>query len=390
MKVNRLIGVKFMDDFQHLLDDLSSLTGLDNNHLSDHNVLNPLDLNGNSHSHNVFHPSDLNSSYHDHLSYTHDRSLELNPISPSFADSPAFHQTTMRLSDDDSHISTSSSLNISDTYLSPHQNFDSNTHYDHQIGHPQNSISNFEPQQFDNTCVIAVEHSIIAEQTGQNISQTTLYQESINDHVLTDQGIPGIFAPLELSHHGVSAVVHPHGAIADLETLVSHGESVMIPVDGQYLAHSDSGSILHNIESPVAPHHADHVVQFTGTLEIGGNTYAVVNDPAVPHGTGQLIPEEQFQTAWDQSGDMYIATNMHEHDQDFKPDFHGTDIMAAFGTRVDHYHHLVRSSPNWDTGSGEPDSMPPDGGYSSSDSDSSSSSDSGSSCTDSDGDGICD
>lgn len=365
-------------DNQNLLDDLLSMAGLDTSTHHDHNS------------------SDLHTSHNDHLSSVHDNSLELSPIFTDFpTESNAFHQTTMRLSDDDSHISVPSSFNISDTYLSlsPHQDFNSNTDYTNLMGHPENSISNFEPQQFDNTCVIAVQHSIIAEQTGQNISQTTLYQESIDDHVLTDQGIPGIFAPLELSHHGVSAVVHPHGAIADLETLVNRGESVMTPVDGQYLAQPDSGSILHNITSPVAPHHADHVVQFTGTLEIGGNTYAVINDPAVPHGTGELVPMEQFQTAWNQSGDMYITTNMHEHDHDLKPDFsfHNNDFMTAFGSRVDHYHHLVRSSPNWDMGSGDGSQYASagDGGYSNSDSDSSSSSDSGSSC-DSDGDGSCD
>ncbi len=365
-----------MYDNHNLQDDLNSL------------LSSLTSLDSTTHDHNS---SYLHTSQNDHLSSVHDNSFQLTPISTEFPESHVFHQTTMRLSDDDSHISVSTSFNMSDSYLSPHQNFNSNTDYTNLTGNPEKSISNFEPQQFDNTCVIAVEHNIIAEQTGQNISQTTLYQESLNDHVLTSEGIPGILAPLELSHDGVSAVVHPHGAIADLEILVNRGESVMTPVDGQYLAQPDSGSILHNMTSPVAPHHADHVVQFTGTLEIGGNSYAVINDPAVSHGTGQLIPMEQFQTAWNQSGDMYITTNMQQHDHDLKPDFsfHNNDLMMAFGTRVDHYHHLVRSSPNWDMGSGDGSQYASagDGGYSNSDSSDDSSS---SSSCDSDGDGSCD
>lgn len=197
----------------------------------------------------------------------------------------------------------------------PHATFDPAHPGGVVVGDPAAAAAHWQPQHMPDSCVSAVQSNIIAEQTGRSLPEMVLYAEAIASGLIQEQGTPAILTPVELQRHGVPAHAHVHGTIADLETAVAHGESVMVGVNAQAIAQPDASSLWGALAQPGGSGLADHAVEVTGFIhspQDGHLQSVVVNDPGIPHGAAEVVPIEQFQQAWAASQNFYVATEVHQ------------------------------------------------------------------------------
>jgi len=246
-------------------------------------------------------------------------------------DAPSWHQYPTTLYSP-SHTATTSSLTagglddgsdpnanawegLVSIGFAPHAAFDPAHPGGVVVGNPAAAATHWQPQHAEDSCVSAVQSSLIAEQTGRSLPETLLYVEAIADGVIQDHGTPAALAAVELQRHGVPAHTHVGGTIADLETAVAHGESVMVGVNAQAIAQPDSTSLFAALAQPSGLGPADHAVEVTGFIHApqdGHLESVVINDPGIPHGAGEVVPIEQFQQAWAASQNFYVATEVHQ------------------------------------------------------------------------------
>jgi hypothetical protein len=151
-------------------------------------------------------------------------------------------------------------------------------------------------------CDIRSQQYILQQFTHQPVDEQQLISQATQNgwYDPTTGGTPPQDAGALLQAHGIP-VTEESGTIQTLESELSQGHKVIVGVDAGQL------------ETGIPDGHADHAVVVSGVdVSDPNNPTVIVSDP----GTGQAEAHyslSQFQSAWDASGDLMVATRIAPH-----------------------------------------------------------------------------
>ena len=160
-------------------------------------------------------------------------------------------------------------------------------------------------QQYDDTCAIKSQQ-LILESNGIDISE----QELRNEAMRYGWYAPGYGTPMEdvgnlLENHGMEVHRYMDASISDIAAELSKGHQVIVGVDSGELWNA---GINETFEDLIFGEQADHALIVSGIVidPFTAEQNIILTDP----GTGDLCieyPIEQFEDAWDDSGDYVIV-----------------------------------------------------------------------------------
>jgi hypothetical protein len=175
---------------------------------------------------------------------------------------------------------------------------------DHVFGAPEADAEYWHQQTTNFTCAV-VSQQMILEQFGIEVSEAGLVYQATTNGWLTDGGTsPDDVAQL-LEMYGIGTHTEIGASVDDLINELSHGRKVIVGIDSGEIWGEDSV-----FEDLLSGAHADHAVVLTG-LDVSdpSNPLVMVNDPGHPRGEAMAIPLEKFADSWEDSGNMYVATD---------------------------------------------------------------------------------
>lgn len=197
------------------------------------------------------------------------------------------------------------------------------------VGDPSGDASLWHQQQDSFTCAVASQKMIL-EAFGIEISESELVYEAVTHGWLTIDGTNPLDMSQLLELHGIETHMGYGGGVQGLINELRHGHKVIVGLDSGEIWNQDwFGEDFFN------PWGDDHVVMVTGMdMSDPGNPMVFLNDPGHPAGAGMPVPLDQFVDAWNDSGQMYVATN------DAPPDLENHSLFGAnfsYGNGVGQY-----------------------------------------------------
>ena len=188
------------------------------------------------------------------------------------------------------------------------------------LGHPDQDMQTWHPQEAPYSCGLAAERSAIEALTHHPISETQLRQEAQALGLYNPQGGTAAedFGRLIETHTGVGVESHLGGTIAELQQHLLQGEKVFVGVDpalGNHLPDPQPLNPAGHAGDPLGLHpHPSHLVQVVG-LEMNlldpHKSQVIINDPGNLSGQGLEIPVDQFQQALNTTHGFMASTVTH-------------------------------------------------------------------------------
>lgn len=169
-----------------------------------------------------------------------------------------------------------------------------------------NSYFDMVQQTFDDTCVIKSQQ-LVLNSYGINLSETELRNEAYeNGWYSPGEGTPMEYVGDLIEAHGIPVEKITGATIDDLKAETAQGHHVIVGVDSGELWNK---SIAETFEDIIIGPQADHALLVSGFAinPLTGTENILLTDP----GTGELFadyPVEQFEDAWDDSGNYFVTT----------------------------------------------------------------------------------
>ena len=190
-------------------------------------------------------------------------------------------------------------------------------------GDPAADMEHWHQQEEPDTCAIASQEFVLDSLTGQGFSEEQLRAEAeANGWYTPGGGTPQADTGKLLEAHGLDVEREQGATIDELSSALADGEKVIVGVNAEkiWASGTDSGSVD---EYPGIPGQgADHAVEVIGMEQDSPNgPIVVLNDPGHPDGKGMIVPLDEFQAAWQDSGDFAVIAAPGDSGQ---PGAHGT------------------------------------------------------------------
>lgn len=182
-------------------------------------------------------------------------------------------------------------------------NFDPGTPEDLVVGDPADDMQNWEYQGNSNRCALYSQKFIIEGLTGQDVPIEELVHVA-EDYGWYDENSGTMPHHLDkiLNYYDIDTVDTSNATLSDIEEILKNGAKVMAPVDIDELYDPNHDNSI------FAPNDPNHMVQIIGIDRSNpSQPMIVLNDSGHPDGKGALIPEDQFDKAWDDSGRRMIT-----------------------------------------------------------------------------------
>ena len=174
-------------------------------------------------------------------------------------------------------------------------------------GDPGTDMAFWHQQEQTDTCAIAAQEFVLESLTGLPFSEAQLTQEA-EEHGWYQ---PGAGTPVNdmnalLTYHGIPSESHVDGTMSEIEQALNSDEKVIVSVDGEELHQWSGDQTLDDLQDTIPGQGADHAVEVTGLVQTADGPMVVLNDPASFAGAGCMVPVEQFENAWADSGNVMI------------------------------------------------------------------------------------
>lgn len=207
--------------------------------------------------------------------------------------------------DDGQHVGETSLVEYQPTLEVP-ETFSPDTAFPY-AGDPGTDTALWHQQEQPDTCAIASQEFVLESLTGQPFSEAQLTQEA-EEHGWYQ---PGAGTPVNdmnalLTYHGIPSESHTDGTVPDIEQALNSGDKVIVSVDGEELHQWSGDQTLDDLNDTIPGQGADHAVEVTGLVQTADGPMVVLNDPGLPGGGGCMVPVEQFENAWADSGNVMI------------------------------------------------------------------------------------
>lgn len=171
----------------------------------------------------------------------------------------------------------------------------------------ENWFSDNVQQQYNDTCAIKSQE-LVLNSVGLNVTEDELRNEAYKNGWYT----PGYGTPMEdvgklLESHGMEVTQMQHGSIYNLVSELSKGHPVIVGVDSGELWNPGADETFEDI---IRGQQADHALIVSGIDFNDDFTDGTVN--LIDPGTGDYCagyPINQFEDAWDDSGDFMVSIN---------------------------------------------------------------------------------
>jgi hypothetical protein len=197
-------------------------------------------------------------------------------------------------------------------------------------GMPEADTAFWQPQTTGFTCAVMAQRGIIAEFTGQDISEAQLVYDATAHGWLTDGGMSPLDADKLLELYHIPCHSQTGARIEDLMAELAQGHKVIVGVDSGEIWGQD-----HPLEDFFGQA-ADHAIWVTGVdLSDPAHPQVIVNDSGDPNGAGKVYGLDQFVDAWQDSGFFYVSTDHAPPDMGGTPDFDPS--QGLFPALVDYF-----------------------------------------------------
>lgn len=173
-------------------------------------------------------------------------------------------------------------------------------------GAPESSSDEWFLQYGDGYCVPASITQVISEVTGQSLpdeSAVVMAMQKMGLQFDPSHGMTMDEGLAVLEYLGVDAEVENGLSLADLETYLDEGRSLILGVD--------SGDIWGEPDPAGTTGDADHALVITAIDQDRG--YVVLSDPGSPDGNQETVPLADFVEAWSGSDNSAIVTTEATH-----------------------------------------------------------------------------
>lgn len=191
-----------------------------------------------------------------------------------------------------------------DTHLHPDEDDACMSSYGETMGNPVYDAQFWQEQTTPFTCAVQAQRGIIEEFTGQPVSEAQLVYDATSHGWLNDGGMSPNDVGKILDLYGVPSHHRTGGTVEELMDELSHGHKVIVGVDSEEIW--KHGQPLDGFFH----HAADHAVWVTGiNNDDPGNPKVIINDSGDPHGGGKEYELSRFESAWEDSGFFYVATD---------------------------------------------------------------------------------
>jgi len=149
--------------------------------------------------------------------------------------------------------------------------------------------------------------------TGQDFDEEELRQEAIDNGWYT----PGAGTPLGqmgaiLEAHGIPVEREYGGTVDSIESTLEHGGKVMVAIDADETWNAgkdDANDDLLGDVGGIPGQDANHAVEVIGVDRSDpDHPMVILNDPGHPDGRGMMVPLDEFQDAWEDSGNYMVST----------------------------------------------------------------------------------
>ncbi|MEW2392600.1 C39 family peptidase [Streptomyces venezuelae] len=180
---------------------------------------------------------------------------------------------------------------------------------DSDLDASQEDIDLWHEQQAPDTCAVVSQEFLLDRFTDTDHTE----EELVAVAEANDWYRPGGGTPMEdvgnlLEYYDVPVERTQGDSLDDLESSLSDGEGVLVAVDSGELRPDDPDGEALADAAGIPGQGADHVVQVIGfDRSDPDDPKVILNDPGSPDGAGLEVSEEDFLSAWDDSG-RYTVT----------------------------------------------------------------------------------
>ena len=181
------------------------------------------------------------------------------------------------------------------------------------VGDPGSDMAVWHQQERADSCAVAAQEFVLDAVTGRDFSESELVAQAEAHGWYT----PGGGTPLEatgnlIEANGVPVERFAEGTMDDLERCLAEGERVVVGVDSSEVWEPGSGIVSDDLfDYPMPGQGADHAIEVIG-VDRGhpSGPVVIVNDPGHPDGAGMMVPLDEFEGAWADSGHFMVATDV--------------------------------------------------------------------------------
>lgn len=172
---------------------------------------------------------------------------------------------------------------------------DPNIDQDSIVGNPGEDMQNWEFQGESGPCALFAQMFAVEELTGQDFDMDDFMQIAAQNGWY-DGGTPIPYIGKMLEYYGLDTEVHESGSMDDIKDCLENGGKVVVAVDGDEIWYGDDSATY----APNDPNHAIEVIGIDYTDP--DNPMVILNDSGTPDGQGLMVPVDQFEAAWEDSG----------------------------------------------------------------------------------------
>jgi peptidase C39-like protein len=172
------------------------------------------------------------------------------------------------------------------------------------VGDPGTEMGFWHEQAAPDTCAVVSQEMVLESLTGQDFDESALAAEAeANGWYVPGGGTPTWHMDSLLEAHGVATETHFNTSLDDVAGALDRGDKVLVSLDSGEIWSRGGDPLLEDmVGDPIPGQGADHAVEVTGIVDTASGRMVVVNDPGHPEGRGEMVPIEQFQNAWADSG----------------------------------------------------------------------------------------
>jgi len=188
------------------------------------------------------------------------------------------------------------------------QNFDPAQEQWDGAGDPAADMEHWHQQEEPDTCAIASQEFVLDSLTGQDFSEEQLREEAeANGWYTPGGGTPQADTGNLLEAHGLDVEREQGATIDELSSALADGEKVIVGVNAEKIWAPTAGSGTVDEYPGIPGQGADHAVEVIGIEHDNPDgPIVVLNDPGHPDGRGMIVPLDEFEAAWQDSGDFAV------------------------------------------------------------------------------------
>lgn len=165
------------------------------------------------------------------------------------------------------------------------------------VGDPEESMELWHLQETDSSCAVAAQEFVLEELLDREFTESELRDFAAEKGWYSESGTPMADVGNILEAFGLKVEKQTGGTVDDIADCLEKGGKVIVGVDADEIWYNTDNDIFGPGDD------ANHAVEVIGIDNSNPDAPMVIlNDSGNPGGCGFLVPRDQFEDAWEDSG----------------------------------------------------------------------------------------